>query len=116
MNIQVTVAVVSGLLFSACQSDQPSTSFVGGIDGDWSSVEHGVLTTFQGGHFKTRYLASMAILAEGDYSMAPGNQVTMEWRSARSGQKLSAICQLSGAAALSCQQGRGTKIEFQRVS
>jgi hypothetical protein len=116
MNIRVTVAIVSGLLVSACQSNQPSTSFVGGIDGNWSSVQHGVVTTFQGGHFTTKYLSSMTILAEGDYSMAPGNQVTMEWKSARSGQKLSATCQLAGAAALSCQQGGGTKIDFQRAS
>jgi hypothetical protein len=90
--------------------------FAAAIEGDWIATEHGVLTTFQGGRFTTRHLASNTILAEGSYSTVAGNQIVMEWTSARTEQKLSASCKLSGAAVLSCEQEGSKKINFQRVS
>jgi hypothetical protein len=71
--------------------------------------------TFQDGSFITKRSRTGEVLARGTYT-ATAENVTMEWRSIVTQERLTAICTLWGTHGLMCAQPGVSDLHFQRAN
>jgi hypothetical protein len=122
------MALLPAILAAGCQTSDYSTPvaapmqpapmapIVSGspMDGTWTSTDGVFVATFQAGQFTSRFTQTNEILAQGTYSLA-GNVVNLQWMSVATQQQRSAICAMSAADTLTCNQSGGGSFDLKRA-
>lgn len=119
----LSAIVLSGLMLGACLSPMDGAGRASlapaptGVEGRWGSVGGPVAytATFQGGSFTSTENATGAALANGSYRDLGQGRVSINFRSATTGQETAVNCNQTAASRMACVNSGGTRFELARA-
>jgi len=105
--------VAAGLAVASCNG---GSSFSSGssIDGEWRSADGVTATTFRGGGFQTKVLATGETVSDGSYRMVDGRTVQITMRSAIRQTTSLVNCNLVTPDNLACTGAEGQQFALTR--
>jgi len=106
------VALAAGV--AGCNGGAGSLNSGASIDGNWASTDGVTATTFRGGGFQTRVLATGETVSDGTYRMVDGRTVQITMRSAIRQTTSVVNCNLVTPANLACTGAEGQQFALVR--